>query len=87
MEKFIEVKDATRQAVKHNEQRSSSVEARQTPRVRFYSIDLLRETRDVFLLLFQSEGDWSSQSAVFDLPVQNQLKQENAHLKIALAQR
>jgi hypothetical protein len=35
MEKFIEVKDATRQALKHSEHRSSSVDARQTPRVRF----------------------------------------------------
>jgi len=36
MDKFIEVKDATRQAQKHNEYRSSSVDARQTPRVGFY---------------------------------------------------
>jgi hypothetical protein len=33
MDKFIEVKDAARQAAKHNEHRSSSVDARQTPRV------------------------------------------------------
>ena len=33
MDKFIEVKEATRQAVKQNEHRSSSVDARQTPRV------------------------------------------------------
>jgi len=36
MDKFIEVKDATRHANKHNEYRSSSVDARQTPRVGFY---------------------------------------------------
>jgi hypothetical protein len=35
MDKFIEVKDATRHANKHNEYRSSSVDARQTSRVRF----------------------------------------------------
>lgn len=33
MDKFIEVKEATRQSLKQNEQRSSSVDARQTPRV------------------------------------------------------
>ncbi|CAF1457497.1 unnamed protein product [Adineta steineri] len=65
MDKFIEVKDATRQALKHNEHRSSSVDARQTPR---------------------SEGDWSIHSGGLDPLVQTQLKQENAHLKIALAQ-
>ena len=43
MEKFIEVKEATRQAVKQNEQRSSSVDARQTSRVRFSSNGLLTE--------------------------------------------
>lgn len=83
MEKFIEVKDATRQAVKHNEQRSSSVEARQTPRVRL----IFWEREMNWFVSLQSEGDWSSHSAVFDLPAHNQLKQENAHLKIALAQR
>ncbi|CAF0811496.1 unnamed protein product [Rotaria sordida] len=65
MDKFIEVKDATRQALKQSEHRSSSVDARQTPR---------------------SETDWSIQSVGLDPSVQNQLKQENAHLKIALAQ-
>ena len=35
----------------------------------------------------KSEGDWSSHSGILDPPVQNQLKQENAHLKLALAQR
>ncbi|CAF3350889.1 unnamed protein product [Rotaria socialis] len=65
MDKFIEVKDATRHALKQGEARSSSVDARQTPR---------------------SEGDWSVQSTGLDSSAQNQLKQENAHLKIALAQ-
>ncbi|CAF1689932.1 unnamed protein product [Adineta ricciae] len=66
MEKFIEVKDATRQALKQNEHRSSSVDARQTPR---------------------SEGDWSIHSGGLDPLIHSQLKQENAHLKLALAQR
>jgi hypothetical protein len=39
------------------------------------------------IFFFQSEGDWSSHSGILDPPVQNQLKQENAHLKLALAQR
>jgi len=65
MDKFVEVKEATRNAAKHSEYRSSSVDARQTPR---------------------SEGDWSIHSSGADLSSQNQLKQENAHLKIALAQ-
>lgn len=33
MDKFIEVKDATRQALRQSDYRSSSVDARQTPRV------------------------------------------------------
>lgn len=40
MEKFIEVKDATRHAHRHSEQRSSSVDARQTPRVGSYFINI-----------------------------------------------
>ena len=34
MDKFVEVKEATRNAAKHSEYRSSSVDARQTPRVK-----------------------------------------------------
>jgi hypothetical protein len=86
MEKFIQVKDATRQALKHSEQRSSSVDARQTtPRVRlnfFFQLIYFKT-----LVFVQSETDWSTHSGVLDPPIQNQLKQENAHLKIALAQR
>ncbi|CAF1527536.1 unnamed protein product [Rotaria sp. Silwood1] len=58
MDKFIEVKEATKNAI-----RSSSVDARQT---------------------YRSESDWSIQSKRLDPSLQ--LKQENAHLKFALAQ-
>jgi hypothetical protein len=34
MDKFVEIKEATRHALKHSEYRSSSVDARQTPRVK-----------------------------------------------------
>jgi hypothetical protein len=84
MEKFIEVKDATRQALKHSEHRSSSVDAKQTSRVRFVVVFYVMQNRRILL---KSETDWSSHSVGLDPPIQNQLKQENAHLKIALAQR
>ncbi|CAF3738202.1 unnamed protein product [Rotaria sp. Silwood1] len=58
MDKFIEVKEATKNAI-----RSSSVDARQT---------------------YRSESDWSIQSKRLDPSLQ--LKQENTHLKFALAQ-
>ena len=104
MDKIIEVKDATRHALKHGEHRSSSVDGRHTTRVRlnfflsfFFSFlfffTCLQAVKTNFntsmflLFVFQSETDWSIHSSGLDSSVQNQLKQENAHLKIALAQR
>lgn len=43
MEKFLEVKEATRAANKHNDYRSSSVDARQTPRVCFVKLSKQRK--------------------------------------------
>lgn len=59
MEKFIEVKDATRHAHKHSEHRSSSVDARQTSRVRLTFLFFVEKINFDFVFSLKEIGQFN----------------------------